>query len=60
MGKVKVKNYEDFRDMSTVLALHSDYCTGEPFIDAEYGFRIQKVGDSYRVHKKNFHGSGCK
>jgi hypothetical protein len=63
MGKMKVRNYEDFRDMSTVIALHGDYCTGEPFIESdklEYGFRIQKVGDSYRVQKKNMHGSGWK
>jgi len=29
MGKIKVDDSSTFRDMSTVLALHHDYCTAE-------------------------------
>ena len=32
MGKQKLENSTAFRDLSTVLALHNDYCTVEPFI----------------------------
>eukprot|EP01080_Neovahlkampfia_damariscottae_P007795 gene7795-12269_t len=60
MGKIKVENYEAFRDVSTILALNSDYCTAEPYIEIEYGMRIEKIGNDYRAHKKIFHGSGWK
>lgn len=46
--------------MSTVLSLHEDYCTAEPYIDVEYGIRVQKIGEHYRVMKKIFTGSGWK
>ncbi len=60
MGKIRVHNPEGFQDMSTVIALHSDYCTAETYIPSEYGIRVQKIGDSYRVLKKVFTGSGWK
>ncbi|ETO17977.1 synapsin IIa [Reticulomyxa filosa] len=60
MGKIKVDNHNQFHDVSTIVALNDNYCTGEPFIDPEYGFRIQKVGPSYCVMKKLFTGSGWK
>lgn len=60
MGKIRVETQEAFRDVATVLALHEDYCTGEHFIEAEYGIRVQKIGEHYRVMKKVFTGSGWK
>ena len=60
MGKIKVDNHTAFRDVATMVAVNDDYCTGEPFITPEYGFRIQKIGDKYRVMKKHFTGSGWK
>jgi len=60
MGKLRAKDNDEFRDISTVVALHSDYCTAEPFIDSEYGLRVQKVGKAYRVYKKIYTGSGWK
>jgi len=60
MGKIKVNDSEQFRDMSTVLALNGVYCTGESFIPAEYGIRVQKTGPTYRVYKKVATGSGWK
>ncbi len=60
MGKIKVDNHNAFRDVATILAIHDDYCTAEPFIEPEYGFRIQKIGETYRVMKKFFTGSGWK
>jgi len=60
MGKIKINDPDQFRDISTVLALNQDYCTAESFIKAEYGIRVQKVGSSYRVYKKIATGSGWK
>jgi len=60
MGKVRMTEYENFRDLATVVALNGDYCTAEPFIEAEYGIRVQKIGNSYRVYKKVHTGSGWK
>ncbi len=52
MGKAKLGDMTEFKDLSTVMALHDDYCTAEPYILAEYGIRIQKIGNHYRVMKK--------
>jgi len=60
MGKIKIADSEQFRDVGTVVALHNDYCTSEKFIESDYGIRVQKVGDNYRVFKKVFTGSGWK
>jgi len=60
MGKMKIESDTQFRDLRTVLSLHGDYCTGEQFIESEYGLRVQKVGKKYRVMKKIFTGSGWK
>ena len=60
MGKILVDTPAQFRDVATVLALHDEYCTGESFVEAEYGIRIQKIGSHYRVLKKIPTGSGWK
>jgi len=60
MGKAKIADSEAFRDISTVVALHDDYLSAEPFVDSDYGIRVQKIGNHYRVMKKMFTGSGWK
>jgi hypothetical protein len=60
MGKIKAKDSDQFKDIATVVALNNNYCTGEPFIDIQYGIRVQKIGDSYRVFKKEMTGGGWK
>ena len=60
MGKIKADNDTVFRDVSTILAVNDNYCTAEPFISPEYGIRVQKIGKTYRVMKKEFTGSGWK
>jgi hypothetical protein len=60
MGKIQIKDSTEFRDISTVLALHSDYATAEPYIEPEWGLRVQKIGPHYRVMKKIMTGSGWK
>jgi len=59
-GKILLQDMQGFRDMQTVMTLYDDYATMEPFIQYDYGIRVQKVGDSITVMKKNFTGSGWK
>jgi len=60
MGKIKVNDNTGFADMRTIVAINDDYCTAETYIEPEYGIRVQKIGNHYRVMKKMFTGSGWK
>lgn len=54
-GKMRINCGDDFRDVSTIVALHNDYCTCETFIDPEYALLIRKIGSHYyRTVKRVF------
>ncbi|MFX0093578.1 MAG: hypothetical protein ACFFBD_17635, partial [Candidatus Hodarchaeota archaeon] len=43
-GKMLFHKHNEFNDFYTIVALHSDYVTTEPFIENDYDLRIQKIG----------------
>jgi len=60
MGKILCQDGTAFRDVATIIALNNDYATSEPFIDVEYGIRVQRVCGTTRVYKKQMTGSSWK
>jgi len=52
-GKIRVHDDADLKDVTSILALHNDYFTVEPFVEHEYEFRLQKIGKNYRAFRRN-------
>lgn len=59
-GKIKIETQQHWHDMRSVLNIHEDYCTAEPFFPYDSGIRVQKVCGTYRVWEKIPTGSSWK
>ena len=51
-GKIKCESQARFDDIRSIVALHNDYCTAEPWIDWDYEIRIQKIGSNIKCFKR--------
>eukprot|EP01089_Gocevia_fonbrunei_P005987 TRINITY_DN1648_c0_g2_i4.p1 TRINITY_DN1648_c0_g2~~TRINITY_DN1648_c0_g2_i4.p1 ORF type:complete len:354 (-),score=73.47 TRINITY_DN1648_c0_g2_i4:110-1171(-) len=51
-GKIIASDPVSFRDLSSVIALHTDYCSAEPFIKFDHSVRLQKIGNHSRGFKR--------
>jgi len=53
-GKIRVKDYHDLDDITSILSLHKDYVAIEPLIDVDYELRIVFIAPNYySVHKRS-------
>lgn len=52
-GKIRIRDYHDFPDFRSIVALDNYYTQAEPLIDSEYEVRIVFIApDYYRAHKR--------
>lgn len=52
-GKIKLADSATFADFKSLVALHSDYTTVEPFVDWDWDGRVQRIGPgNVRVFKR--------
>ena len=51
-GKIRVPDRTTWSDVKSIVALHTDYATAEPFIEYDYEIRLQKIGGHYRALKR--------
>lgn len=49
---MKVNTEEEMTDLRTVVGIHGDYATCEPFLEGAYDLRIQKIGQRIRAFKR--------
>mmetsp|Transcript_18103 Transcript_18103/g.45954 ORF Transcript_18103/g.45954 Transcript_18103/m.45954 type:complete len:412 (-) Transcript_18103:114-1349(-) len=51
-GKMKVDDQKQFEDLRSLVAVHGDYVTVEPFIDWDWDGRVQRIGEHYRCFRR--------
>ena len=52
-GKIRVRDFHDFEDVRSIVAIDNHYCAAEPLIDSDYELRIAFIApDYYRAHKR--------
>eukprot|EP00051_Salpingoeca_urceolata_P005193 m.71099 g.71099 ORF g.71099 m.71099 type:complete len:492 (-) comp14135_c0_seq1:191-1666(-) len=52
LGKMMIKDTERWDDLRSVIAVHDDFATAEPFVEYDADYRVQKIGDHIRVLKR--------
>jgi hypothetical protein len=51
-GKIKITSAPLLDDVRSIVALHGDYSTAEPFVDWDFDYRIQKIGCQVRAYRR--------
>ena len=51
-GKILVHDRTQWEDVRSIITLHGDYATAEPFVPADFDARVQKIGPHYRAFKR--------
>jgi len=51
-GKMKILGQGEYEDLRSVVALQDRYISCEPFIEWDFDFRIQKIGNHYRAFRR--------
>lgn len=49
LGKVRVDSQASFQDLASVVAVSSNYCTVEEFVESKYDLHIFKIGTNYKA-----------
>lgn len=49
-----MNNPVDLADVESLLALHNEYATLEPYVDAKYDLHVQKIGPHYKAFMYKF------
>jgi len=60
LGKVKVDTAEAFQDLTGVVAVSTQYCTVEEFVDAYCDLHIYKIGNKYKALMRKSRSDGWK
>ena len=50
VGKVRVDNGQTYEELCGLVQVANTNCTSEPFIDSKFDFRVQKIGNQYKVY----------
>ncbi|XP_063728349.1 synapsin-2-like isoform X2 [Symsagittifera roscoffensis] len=52
VGKVRVDNGQTYEELCGLVQVANTHCTSEPFIDSKFDFRVQKIGNQYKVYMR--------
>jgi len=52
MGKMKIDEHQQMLDARSIVGIHGDYATSEPYREGAHDLRIQKIGNRVRAFKR--------
>ncbi|CAF1464325.1 unnamed protein product [Rotaria magnacalcarata] len=52
LGKIKIKDSDDYHDLTSLISISKCYSTIEPYIHGQYDVYIQKIGNNYKAFSR--------